>query len=92
MTVYDDYGVPVGAYTEPDGLAQQAWRVVRAFYLYRLQPRLREWTSRKWSWKSLFSLGRVLVVVWLVALYWSERSVFKSSIDSCRWENWEQWV
>lgn len=92
MTAYDDYGVPVGAYQEPEDLPHQMWRVARAFVLYRVKPRLKEATSGEWSWRRIVTLGRVLIVVWFIVLYWGERGVFKSSIDACRWENWEHWV
>lgn len=92
MSKYDDYGMPVGAYSEPESLTHQAWRVARAFVVYRVKPRLRDATSGGWQWRRMLSLGRILVVVWWIVLYWGERSVFKSSIDSCRWENWENWV
>lgn len=96
MVVYDDYGVPVGAYSEPETLTHQAYRVARAFILYRVKPiaqrGLLEIRSRRWTWRSLLTLVKVLIVVWFVALYWGERMVFKDSIDACRWENWENWV
>jgi hypothetical protein len=92
MTTYDDYGVPATAYSEPERLKHQAWRVARAFVVYRLKPRLRNATSGKWEWRRTFSLGRVLIVIWLFAVYWGERKLFKNSIDSCQWENWENWV
>ncbi|KAF2789539.1 hypothetical protein K505DRAFT_378146 [Melanomma pulvis-pyrius CBS 109.77] len=96
MVVYDDYGVPVGAYSEPETLTHQAYRVARAFILYRVRPVAQrgflEIRSRRWTWKSLLTLVKVLIVVWFVALYWGERMVFKDSIDACRWENWENWA
>lgn len=91
MTTYDDYGMPVDAYGEPESLAHQAWRVARAFVLYRLKPRWQE-SRRRWHWKSILSLGKVLIVIWLVTLYYGERAMFKSSVGSCEWENWESWV
>jgi hypothetical protein len=92
MTTYDDYGMPVNAYSEPETLAHQAWRVARAFVVYRIQPRLRDASSGRCDWKRVLSLGRILVVIWLFTLYWGERKVFKDSVDSCQWENWENWV
>ena len=38
MVAFDDYGMPVGAYSEPESLAHQAWRVGRAFVIYRAKP------------------------------------------------------
>ncbi|KAF2278133.1 uncharacterized protein EI97DRAFT_414390 [Westerdykella ornata] len=90
MTAYDDYGMPVDAYGEPESLAHQAWRVARAFVLYRLKPRWNE-SRRRWRWRSILSVGRILIVIWLVALYYGERGVFKSSVASCEWERWENW-
>jgi hypothetical protein len=96
MTAYDDYGMPVGAYSEPESLAHQAWRVARAFTLYRVRPELeKRWagiTRRDWSLRRLLSAARVLVVVWWVAVYLGERSAIRNAVDACRWEQWEQWV
>ncbi|KAH7086773.1 hypothetical protein FB567DRAFT_496278 [Paraphoma chrysanthemicola] len=95
MTEYDDYGIPVGAYVEPEGLANQAWRVARAFYLYRLRPLAGKGTNAvkrgDWSFKRLFTLVNALVLVWWVVLYWGERGTFNSAIASCDWDSWEKW-
>tara|TARA_R110002003_G_scaffold126_26_gene11664 strand:- start:33995 stop:36049 length:2055 start_codon:yes stop_codon:yes gene_type:complete len=96
MTEYDDYGIPVGAYVEPEGLTRQAWRVARAFYLYRIRPFAgKGYAAVKrgdWSFKRLFTLVNALVLVWWVVLYWGERATFNSAIESCNWESWENWV
>ncbi|KAF1969000.1 hypothetical protein BU23DRAFT_558035 [Bimuria novae-zelandiae CBS 107.79] len=95
MTAYDDYGMPVGAYAEPESLAHQAWRVARAFALYRVKPEVdRRWAGIKrggWSVRRVLSAVRVLVVVWWVAVYLGERSAIRNAVDACRWENWENW-
>lgn len=96
MTAYDDYGIPVGAYSEPESLTHQAWRVARAFALYRIKPELdRRWTGYKrgdWSLRQLLSVVKVLVIVWLVAVWYGERSAIRNAVGACRWENWEKWV
>jgi hypothetical protein len=96
MTDYDDYGIPVGAYQEPEGLRLQAWRVVRAFYLYRVRPLVgKGYTGLRrgdWSFRRLFTLANALVLLWWVVLYWGERGTFNGSIDSCSWDKWEDWV
>jgi hypothetical protein len=96
MTTYDDYGVPVGAYSEPEGLTHQAWRVARAFYLYRVRPLAGRgfgvFNRRHWSLRRLFTLANALVLVWWVSLYWGERGTFNAAVDSCRWDKWENWV
>lgn len=43
------------------------------------------------SWK-LFSVQTLLIIVWLYTVYWAERSIFRTSIESCRWDKWEKWV
>jgi hypothetical protein len=96
MTTYDDYGIPVGAYSEPESLTHQAWRVARAFYLYRMRP----FASRgynglrrgDWSFRRLFTLVNALVLLWWVVLYWGERGIFNAAINSCSWDRWEDWV
>ena len=96
MTVYDDYGMPADAYSEPESLTQQAWRVARAFALYRVKPELdRRWNGVRrgeWSFRRLLSVVNVLVVVWSVAVYLGERSAIRNAVDACRWETWENWV
>ncbi|KAF2831229.1 hypothetical protein CC86DRAFT_463171 [Ophiobolus disseminans] len=95
MTTYDDYGVPVGAYSEPEGLMHQAWRVARAFYLYRIRPLVgRGFNGLKrgdWSFKRLFTLVNALVLLWWAVLYWGERGIFNGAINTCDWDTWEKW-
>lgn len=96
MTAYDDYGMPVGAYSEPETLTHQARRVARAFALYRVKPEaermIRGLRSENWTWRKLLSLVKVAVVVWWFAVYYGERSAIQNSVEQCRWENWENWV
>ncbi|ORY19382.1 hypothetical protein BCR34DRAFT_471969 [Clohesyomyces aquaticus] len=95
MTDYDDYGMPVGAYGEPESLTKQALRVARAFAIYRVKPavekKLHHLRSGDWSWRRIVTLVKILIAVWFVQLYLGERRAFDGSIDSCRWENWENW-
>jgi hypothetical protein len=72
MTEYDDYGVPVGAYQEPDSFTGQTYRTARAFLLYRAKPFVESRVAHG-RWKRLFSLANALVVVWWVVVYWGER-------------------
>jgi len=96
MTTYDDYGIPVGAYSEPESLAHQAWRVARAFYLYRIRPfagkGFNVLKKGDWSFKRLLTLVNALVLLWWVVLYWGERGIFNGAVDSCSWDRWETWV
>ena len=96
MTTYDEYGVPVGAYSEPESLTHQAWRLARAFFLYRIRPAVQErrnaLRSANWSLRRLFTLVNALVVLWWTVLYWGERGVFDGAIESCDWDKWEDWV
>jgi ethanolamine phosphate phosphodiesterase len=96
MTEYDDYGIPVGAYQEPEGLLPQTWRTMRAFYLYRLRPLaisgFYEIMGRDWTYRRLFTFTNALVVLWWVVLYWGESGVFNGNIESCSWDKWEKWV
>lgn len=96
MTDYDDYGMPVGAYSEPEKLTHQAWRVARAFFIFRVRPEVeKRWDSVRrggWNWRIWISMVKVLCVVWLVVVYRGERSAIRNSVDDCRWEKWENWV
>ncbi|KAI4647747.1 hypothetical protein J4E93_004157 [Alternaria ventricosa] len=95
MTTYDEYGIPVGAYSEPESLTHQAWRLGRAFFLYRIRPAVQgkrnELRSGNWSFKRLFTLVNGLVLLWWVVLYWGERGIFNSAVESCHWDKWEDW-
>jgi hypothetical protein len=90
MTKYDDYGIPVGAYQEPEGLTNQAWRVVR------LRPFAGKGYNAirrgDWSFRRLLTLSNILVLLWWVVLYWGERGTFNAAIESCNWDKWEDWV
>lgn len=96
MTEYDDYGIPVGAYQEPEGLGHQAWRVARAFYLYRIRPLVGSSVNTvqrgNWSYKRLLTLANALVVLWWAVLYWGESGAFNGNIESCSWDKWENWA
>jgi hypothetical protein len=96
MTTYDEYDTPVGAYSEPESLTHQAWRLGRAFFRYRIRPAVQGKTNElrrgNWSVKRLFTLVNGLVLLWWVVLYWGERGVFNSAVESCNWDKWEDWV
>ncbi|KAJ4382858.1 hypothetical protein N0V86_002083 [Didymella sp. IMI 355093] len=90
MTKYDDYGVPVGAYQEPDSFTSQIYRTARAFFLYRAKPFVESRVTQG-RWKRLFSLANALVVIWWFVVYWGERGAFNSAVGSCNWDAWEDW-
>ena len=46
----------------------------------------------RWNLRSFLTLGKILTVLWFLLLYWGERSIFRNSVDSCEWSNWENWV
>jgi len=83
MTTYDDYGIPVGAYAEPEGLGQQAWRQARALLAYCRR--------HLGGFRRLATLANALVLLWAVVLYWGERGVFDGAVDACHWDRWEAW-
>ncbi|PSR88474.1 putative frost protein [Coniella lustricola] len=39
----------------------------------------------------LVSFPHVLVAVWMLVLLWGERWVFHTAVESCSWDNWENW-
>lgn len=96
MTTFDDYGMPVGAYAEPESLTRQALRVARAFFLYRVKPGVErsghKLKNRNWTLRSFLTLTNVLVAFWFYTLYSGERTQFNATVNSCRWEEWERWV
>ncbi|KAL5115312.1 hypothetical protein ACEQ8H_006825 [Pleosporales sp. CAS-2024a] len=95
MTQYDDYGIPVGAFVEPEDVVGQARRTAKAFYQYRLRPLgFRGYhAARRWDWsfRRQCTLANALAVLWWVVLYWGERGTFNSTIATCSWDKWEHW-
>ncbi|KAF2771818.1 hypothetical protein EJ03DRAFT_9503 [Teratosphaeria nubilosa] len=41
--------------------------------------------------RRLSLITAVLTLTWIYVLYWGERLTFKSHIDSCDWQKWEEW-
>ena len=39
-----------------------------------------------------FSVPNLLLLMWVLTLWWGERSVFRTSVKECGWEKWESWV
>lgn len=92
----DDWGVPVGAYQDPDSLAGQMWSLARAYLVYRCKPAVvsqyQALRRRNWSPRRLFTLANALVLLWGAVLYWGERAVFDGAVGRCSWDGWENWV
>lgn len=42
--------------------------------------------------RRLLTLPAAIFALWFFVLLWGERSVFHSSIDACKWDQWEKWV
>lgn len=42
--------------------------------------------------KRIFTIPNGLILLWVLALWWGERMVFRDSIEQCAWEGWERWV
>lgn len=42
--------------------------------------------------KRIFTVSNGLVLLWVLTLWWGERTVFRDSVDSCVWQSWEKWV
>lgn len=47
---------------------------------------------RNMAARRLLSFPHVLALVWVLVLLWGERWVFHSTVERCRWEDWEKWV
>ena len=55
-------------------------------HLKRLRRRFR------WNWKAVFNLPHALILLWLLVLWWGERTVFRKTVEACEWGKWERWV
>ena len=40
----------------------------------------------------VLTIPNLLLLVWLGTLWWGERTVFKDSVQECKWDSWESWV
>ncbi|KAL2132856.1 hypothetical protein VTI74DRAFT_3230 [Chaetomium olivicolor] len=43
------------------------------------------------TYHRLVSFPHLIVAVWVVVLLWGERWVFHTKVESCHWNNWENW-
>lgn len=47
------------------------------------------------TWRTvrrIFTVSNGLVLLWVLTLWWGERTVFWDSVDNCVWQSWEKWV
>ena len=61
---------------------KQIWRHLIGFI-----GRLRSWRA-----KDLLVMPLILIVIWWMVLWWGEEVIFRRSVESCVWSNWESWV
>ena len=47
---------------------------------------------RSWRAKDLLVMPLALIIIWWVVLWWGEEVIFRRSVESCVWSNWESWV
>lgn len=48
--------------------------------------------QRRLVLRRILSIPSALICLWVFSIWWGEHLVYKRSLDSCRWEHWEQWV
>lgn len=41
--------------------------------------------------RDLVTFPHLLILLWVICLLWGERWVFTTSLQDCKWENWERW-
>ncbi|KUJ24128.1 uncharacterized protein LY89DRAFT_703337 [Mollisia scopiformis] len=81
----------------PSGLPAQMHRVfespTQSTTASRIPRSLRRWERSCLSLhpRRLLSLPHAFIAIWVVLLLWGERWVFRSSVQECKWENWESW-
>lgn len=42
--------------------------------------------------KRIFTIPNAIILLWMFAIRWGERTVFQDSINKCLWDSWEEWV
>lgn len=58
------------------------------------KPIWRRSLGRLGSWRprDLLVIPLALIIIWSMVLWWGEEVVFRRSLESCAWSNWESWV
>jgi hypothetical protein len=76
--------------SKDEGRLTNMWqRLVRqSQYDAKGKPRTRLAIVRR----RLLRLPTAIFALWFFVLLWGERRVFSSSIDACKWDQWEKWV
>ncbi|KAJ5900025.1 Manganese ion homeostasis (Fr) [Penicillium taxi] len=41
--------------------------------------------------KNIFTVANGVILLWILTLWWGERTVFQEHIDACVWQGWERW-
>ncbi|KAL5357353.1 hypothetical protein BJX96DRAFT_11213 [Aspergillus floccosus] len=41
--------------------------------------------------RCIFNVKNALILLWCFTLWWGERTVFRDTLASCAWDNWEKW-
>uniref|UniRef100_A0A093V1Z5 Cell division control protein 1 n=1 Tax=Talaromyces marneffei PM1 TaxID=1077442 RepID=A0A093V1Z5_TALMA len=57
---------------------------------YRRFPTL-SWQKAKSLLRASFCVANFLAVLWMVTLWWGERTVFRDLVSQCYWDSWEKW-
>ncbi|OJJ46160.1 hypothetical protein ASPZODRAFT_67243 [Penicilliopsis zonata CBS 506.65] len=46
------------------------------------------------AWRAarrLICVTNGLILLWILTLWWGERTVFRDGVEACQWGNWEKW-
>ncbi|KAJ5547452.1 hypothetical protein N7494_005037 [Penicillium frequentans] len=73
--------------------AAKQWIAEGADSLRTARPRNRHDVRRSavLVFKRVFTIANAVILLWVLTLWWGERTVFRKSIEACAWENWESW-
>ncbi|KAL8757612.1 MAG: hypothetical protein Q9199_002089 [Rusavskia elegans] len=102
MSAYRHAPLSIGHdHREPPGISRKCSDAVRHIfghyipYLLVNSPKSDGDTSSlkgaRWQLRSIWKLSTALVLVWMLALWWGEIGIFRSSITGCDWHYWEKW-
>ena len=50
------------------------------------------WAIAQWTIRRTFTVANAVILLWIYALWWGERSVFRESVRKCAYDGWERWV
>ncbi|KAA6415346.1 MAG: manganese ion homeostasis (Fr) [Lasallia pustulata] len=81
-------------FEQPAGLMQRLLGAIHWHAFHSASHRRRDRTGNThsaWGLRHIAKVPLALILLWVIVLWWGERSVFRYSIAACDWDTWERW-